>query len=124
MNALRHGSVISQLENDQYDENEVTGREGAEIERAWKRGHNDVMRAALEVLRSGGTPSFGFFSENGIEDAVARARARGWNAGVCHWNVIAGLAELAHAPVIRTVELERAGLDLKLKHALVGGDES
>jgi hypothetical protein len=84
MNALRHGSVISQLENDQYDETQ-----GDELERRDRRNWNAGIRHALDVIR-----------------------------------LDLALTELAHAPVIRTVELERAGLDLKLKHALVGGDES
>lgn len=119
MNALRQGSVISQLENDQY--NEAEGLD--ELERAWKRGHNFLVRSVVDLLRHGLEPMLAFAPEH-IGDETSRANARGHNAGVRHVRVVMGLAELAHAPVIRTVELEHEGMDLRLKHALVGGDES
>ena len=46
MNALRHGSVIAQLENDQLLETQ-----GDEIERAFRRGHNHGIRHAINVIR-------------------------------------------------------------------------
>ncbi len=85
---FRHGSIIAQLENDQF----VETQGGAE-ERAFRRGHNHGIRHAIDLVR-----------------------------------VEIGLRELAHAQVIRTVELHTAPelddercLDLRLKHALIGG---
>lgn len=127
MNALRHGSVISQLENDQYDETH-----GDEVERQFKRGHNFIVRAYAGNLRAGVRLPLAFVSErNG--DELARAFCRGRNAGIRHvkhvLSIEAGLAELAHAPVIETINeplVDISGereMDLRLRDELIRGDK-
>lgn len=102
MNSLRYGSVISQLENDQYVETETNDP----IEQAWKRGHNLIVKAAANGLRVGITIPLAFVSEH-EGDELERALCRGRNAGIRHVRHVlrleAALAELAHAPVIETI---------------------
>ena len=103
MNALRYGSAISQLENDQY-----AGDQGDDAQRAFARGHNSVVRRSIEQLRRGEVPAVDFVSER-YEDEGLRAYSRGRNAGVRHvrhvLRIANALGDLAHAPVIETVDL-------------------
>jgi hypothetical protein len=59
-------------------------------------------------------------------DELDQAFRRGHNHGIRHAIAVIridqAMHELATAPVIRTVELEHEGIDLKLKNALVRGD--
>lgn len=103
MNALRHGSVISQLENDRFNETE-----GDDIKRAYSRGWNMMADAQLRWTRAGQpglSPMIGLVSED-QPDLQERAYYRGANHATKHVRDIfikAGLAELAHAPVIETI---------------------
>lgn len=112
---LRYGSVVAQLENDQFNDDECAPGAGRDpIDSAWGRGWNAAVRQVLVAVRSGRAFSTYAMPETGGGEP-SRAFARGHNAGLRHaLDVIrrdqrdrmdGALRELAYAPVIRTIDL-------------------
>jgi hypothetical protein len=113
---FRYGSLVAQLENDRFN-----AFEGDEHGQQFRRGHNAAVEHQLRWLRAderGLAPQL-FFVDETKGDDKQRAYARGRNHGTRHvqdllriegeQRVEAGLRELAHAPVISTVELHTEG---------------
>jgi hypothetical protein len=77
--ALRHGSVIAQLENDQFNEDE-----GDASSRAYRRAWNAAVQDALLWLRMGEQPPLFFWREFDHDTAIDSSYCKGHNAGIRH----------------------------------------
>ena len=114
MNALRHGSVVSQLENDQFNDDECVPGAGRDpVNCAWGRGWNAAVRHVLAAVRAG--RAFSTWKLDATTgDELSRAFARGHNAGMEHAIEVnrrgqrdrldAALRDLAYAPQIATID--------------------
>lgn len=124
---LRYGSVVAQLENDQFNDDECApGGARDPVDSAWGRGWNAAVRHVLSAVRSGRAFSTYVMPETSDVD-TSWAFARGHNAGMKHALEVvrlgqrerldAALRELAYAPQIRTI-------DQPLVHLGAHGDQA
>lgn len=91
---LRHGSLVAQLENDQFNEDE-----GDATDRAYRRGWNHTVRDALVWVRDGWTPPLYFWCERDDDTAIDRAYCRAHNAAVRHVQRMVEIDERAKCEV-------------------------